>query len=297
MPPLTARVDSIRAADPRSPRWSEAVGARGAGFGCGQRLANCRMLREHPTCSRGPRIPLSRANICPAFRAQSYITGQLCTIQAEKSTRNGGAKMRVFGLLRVSKETNGNSLAGQRQAIEAEAALRGWDVVAWYEETVSGSGRKDRPELERALAGLEAGEADALVVSKLDRLTRSMLQFAGLMERAKRQGWRVVALNVNVDTATPAGKMLVNNVMSAAEFEREMIAERTRDALRVRRAEGKPISRATVPPDVAKRIKRAHRRGSSLATIARTLNRDGIPTARGGKEWHRSTVRTVLQRA
>ncbi len=204
--------------------------------------------------------------------------------------------MRVFGLLRISKETNGNSLAGQRQAIEAEAALRGWDVVDWFEETVTGSGKKQRPELARALAGLEAGDADALVVSKLDRLSRSMLQFAGLMERAAKQGWRVVALNVNVDTSTPAGKMLVQNVMSAAEFERAMIAERTRDALAVRRAEGKPISGPTIPDDVVKRIQRAHRRGSSLATIAQTLNRDGIPTARGGKEWHRSTVRGVLQR-
>lgn len=206
--------------------------------------------------------------------------------------------MRVFGLLRVSKATNGSSLAAQRAAIEAEAELRGWEIADWVEETVSGSGRKARPKLEQALAELAAGKAEAIVVSKLDRLSRSMLDFAKLMADAKKQGWRVIALNVNVDTSTPAGKMLVNNVMSAAEFEREMIGERTRDALAVKRAEGVKLGRPRqLPDDVVAKIKRWRKDGATLQAIADRLNEQGVPTAHSGKPWGTSSVDAVLKRA
>jgi DNA invertase Pin-like site-specific DNA recombinase len=225
-----------------------------------------------------------------------YITVRLCTICVSKSTRKAAA-VKVFGVLRVSKgATNGSSLAAQRAAIEDAAAREGWDVE-WVEEIVTGSGKRSRPQLESALAALDRGEAAALVGSKIDRIARSMIAFVSMMERAERNGWTIFSLDLGVDFRTPQGRLVFRQLASVAEFERELIAARTRDALRVKRAEGKTISRPTIPADVVKRIKRAHRRGSSLATIARTLNRDGIPTARGGKEWRRSTVRAVLQRA
>jgi DNA invertase Pin-like site-specific DNA recombinase len=204
--------------------------------------------------------------------------------------------MQVFGVLRVSKgATNGSSLKAQRAAIEEAAGREGWDVD-WIEEVVTGSGKRARPKLERALDALDAAGEGVLVASKIDRIARSMIAFVSMMERAQANGWTIYVTDLGVDFRTPQGRLVFRQLASVAEFERELIAARTRDALRVKRAEGKPISRATVPPDVVKRIKRAHRRGSSLATIARTLNRDDIPTARGGKEWHRSTVRAVLQR-
>jgi DNA invertase Pin-like site-specific DNA recombinase len=204
--------------------------------------------------------------------------------------------MRVFGVLRISKgATNGASLKVQRATIEAAAKPGRWDV-AWIEEVVTGTGKRARPDFEAALDALDRGEAAALVVSKIDRLSRSIIDFAQMLKRSRANGWKIIALDMGVDFSTPQGKLLANQLIAFAEYEAEIIGARTRDALRLKRSEGRAISRPTIPAKVEKRIRRAHRRGSSLATIARTLNRDGIPTARGGQEWRRSTVRGVLQR-
>jgi DNA invertase Pin-like site-specific DNA recombinase len=85
---------------------------------------------------------------------------------------------------------------------------------------------------------LEAGQADALVVAKLDRLSRSVGDFAGLMDLARRQGWALIALDLGVDTTTPAGEMMANVMASFAQFERRVIAQRTKDALAQAKARG-----------------------------------------------------------
>jgi DNA invertase Pin-like site-specific DNA recombinase len=163
-------------------------------------------------------------------------------------------------------------------------------------ETVTGSGKRSRPQLDRALASLDRGEAAALVVSKIDRLSRSIIAFARMIERSRDNGWKLIALDMGVDFGTPQGKLLGNQLIAFAEYEREIIAARTRDVLRAKRAEGKPISRPTIAPDVVARIRRANRRGTSLSKIAARLDRDGIPTARGGR-WRASTVAGVLKAA
>jgi DNA invertase Pin-like site-specific DNA recombinase len=201
--------------------------------------------------------------------------------------------MRVFAVLRISKgATNGASLKVQRATIEA-AASDDWQID-WVEEVITGTGKRTRPELDAALDALDRGEADALVVSKVDRLSRSIIAFAHILKRSREHGWRLIALDLGVDFSTPQGKLVGNQMISFAEYEAEIIGARTKDALRVKRAEGKAISRPTIPADVAKRIRRQHRAGWSLAKIAAKLNADGIPTARGGSEWHRSTVRGVV---
>lgn len=204
--------------------------------------------------------------------------------------------IKVVAVLRVSKgATNGASLKVQRSTIEA-AAKPDWDIE-WIEETVTGTGKRARPKLDAALDALDRGDADLLVVSKVDRLSRSIIAFAQILKRSRANGWSLIALDMGVDFNTPSGKLLGNQMISFAEYEAEIIGARTKDALRVKRAEGKAISRPTVTAVVAKRIRRQHRQGWSLAKIAARLNSDAIPTARGGREWHRSTVRGVLQRA
>src|SRR6516165_9307386 len=118
--------------------------------------------------------------------------------------------MRVIGYVRVSTEEQAMSGAGlqaQRAAIAREARRRGWELVETIEDR--GYSAKDlrRPGVQEALRALEAGEAKALVVAKLDRLSRSMLDFASLMATAQKQHWALVALDVAVDTSTPAGEM------------------------------------------------------------------------------------------
>jgi DNA invertase Pin-like site-specific DNA recombinase len=107
----------------------------------------------------------------------------------------------------VSTEEQADSRAGleaQRAAIEVECERRGWQVVGVLED--AGYSAKDvrRPGVRAALEELERGRADALVVAKLDRLSRSMLDFTAVMARAQAQRWALVALDCAVDTTTPA---------------------------------------------------------------------------------------------
>ena len=112
--------------------------------------------------------------------------------------------------------------------------------VQWVEDR--GCSAKDlrRPGIREALRLLAAGDADALVVAKLDRLSRSLLDFSGLVEQSRRERWQLVALDLGVDTSTPSGEMLANVLASFAQFERRLIGQRTAEALRAskRRASG-----------------------------------------------------------
>jgi DNA invertase Pin-like site-specific DNA recombinase len=206
--------------------------------------------------------------------------------------------MRVLGHVRVSTSEQASSGAGldaQRAPIAAEAERRSWHVE-WIED--AGCSAKDlrRPGIQEALRRLHAGEADALVIAKLDRLSRSLLDFAAVTAQAQRQGWKVVALDLGVDTSTPSGEMLANVLASFAQFERRLIGQRTSEALRAKRAAGVRLGRPrALRDDVRQRIVAARRSGATYATIARVLNSDGIPTAHGADRWQPSTVAWALR--
>jgi DNA invertase Pin-like site-specific DNA recombinase len=212
-----------------------------------------------------------------------------------------GGGMRVIGYVRVSTSEqahSGASVKGQREAIRAEAARRGWKLVRFYTDTASGKSLAGREGLAQAVRVLERGQADALVVAKLDRLSRSLLDFAGLMDRSGRMGWSLVALDVGVDTTTPSGEAMVGVLAVFAQFERRLIAQRTKDALAVRRAEGVRLGRPTsVPVAVSKRLSLLRKSGMSYHAIADMVNSEGIPTAQGGARWYAATVRKVLVRS
>jgi DNA invertase Pin-like site-specific DNA recombinase len=155
-----------------------------------------------------------------------------------------------------------------------------------------------RPGVRRALEELQRGGADVLVVAKLDRLSRSMLDFTALMAQAQRRGWALVALDAPVDITSPAGEAMANILATFAQFERRLIAQRTRDALAQKKAEGVRLGRPRqLPSKVRARIKRRRKTGISLSAIANELNRDRVPTAHGGRRWYASTVRAVLRSA
>ena len=207
--------------------------------------------------------------------------------------------VKVLGYARVSTAEQGLSGAGleaQCATIAAECERRGWQLVECVQDVGYSGKNMKRPGLVGALEALRAGEADALVVAKLDRLSRSTLDFAGIMADSQRQGWGVVALDVNVDTTTPSGEAMVNMLATFAQFERRVISQRTKDALAVKRAEGKVFGpKPRLPLAVATRIRHERSSGASLQSIADALNADGIPTAHGGEQWWPSTVRGVLR--
>lgn len=205
--------------------------------------------------------------------------------------------MRAVGYARVSTEEQadeGGSLEAQRAAIEREAERRGWELVEVFRDTASGKSLNGRHGLQKALRTLERREAGILVVAKLDRLSRSLKDFADMMERATRKGWALVALDLGVDTTTPSGELCAHLMASVAQWERRAIGQRTKDALAVKRAQGTRLGRPPIlPPGVRRSIVRMRARGLSYAEIARRLNRRRVPTAQGGREWWPATVRKV----
>lgn len=205
----------------------------------------------------------------------------------------------VVGYVRVStgeQAESGLGMTAQRAAIQAEADRRGWTVIAWHEDAgVSGKSMAKREGLANALAAVESREAAGIVVAKLDRLSRSLVDFAGLMARAQGDGWNLVALDLGIDLATPAGEFMASVMASAAQWERRIIGQRTRDALAIKKAEGVTLGRpSALDPIVRTRIIEAHARGGSFAAIARDLEADAVPTAQGGARWWPSTIRAIV---
>jgi DNA invertase Pin-like site-specific DNA recombinase len=208
---------------------------------------------------------------------------------------------RVIGYTRVSTDeqaSSGAGLAAQRAAILAEAERRGWHLVEVIED--AGFSGKDlrRPGIAVVLEALRKRRADVLVVAKLDRLSRSLLDLAGLMAVATKEHWALVALDVNVDTTTASGRAMAGMMGVFAQLERDMIGERTKSALTVKRAQGVRLGRPpTLPPAVVQRIETAREAGQTWTAIAEALNLDGVPTAHGGREWYPSTVTKVARSA
>src|ERR1035437_1326039 len=148
----------------------------------------------------------------------------------KNSTGTAPEVIRAVGYRRVStveQADSGAGLAAQQLIIEAEAARRGWVLVEVHtDEAASGKSLVGRVALEAAITAVESGRADVLVVAKLDRLSRSLLDFANLMARAQTKGWNLVALDLGIDLSTPAGEFLASVMASAAQWERRIIGQR-----------------------------------------------------------------------
>lgn len=218
-----------------------------------------------------------------------------------KATPETPARVRCIGYVRVSSEEQAASRAGldgQRKTIIAEVERRGWELVEIVEDAGYSAKNLDRPGIQRALSMLQgrSRQADALMVAKLDRLSRSIADAGELLERSLAKGWSLVALDVAVDTSSPSGEAMAGMMAVWARLERRMIGERTKTALAAKRAQGVRLGRRReLAADVVAWIVGQHRAGASLAAIARALNDRGEPTAHGGAKWYPSTVRAVVR--
>ena len=208
--------------------------------------------------------------------------------------------MRAIGYCRVSTAEQGDSKAGleaQAATIRAEAAHRGWDLLDVRQDVASGKSLRHRDELGRTLRDLRDHNADALIVAKLDRLSRSVLDFAGVMETAAEEGWSLVVLDLAVDTTTTNGKLIAHIMIALAQWERELIGDRTKAALTAVRARGTRLGRPSgIDAETLRLIRVLRSSGKSWQGIADALAAEGVPTAQGGR-WHAATVRKIHERA
>ena len=180
--------------------------------------------------------------------------------------------MQVLGYVRVSTEEQGRSgigLEAQREAIAAECERRGWVLLEVIEDAGYSAKNLNRPGIQSALDRLKAGEAEGLVAAKMDRLSRSLLNFASLMEDSVEQGWQLVALDGAADTTTPQGKMMAGVLATFAQYERDIIGERVRATHQVQRRNGKRMGRKRQTPEaLIERIVGEREQGSTLQAIA-----------------------------
>jgi site-specific DNA recombinase len=153
-----------------------------------------------------------------------------CAIYTRKSTEEG-------------LEQEFNSLDAQRESGEAyikSQAHEGWVCLpAHYDDGGFTGGNMDRPAVKRLLADIEAGRIDSVVVYKVDRLSRSLLDFAKMMETFDEHHISFVSVTQQFNTASSMGRLVLNVLLSFAQFEREIISERTRDKIAAARRKGK----------------------------------------------------------
>lgn len=207
----------------------------------------------------------------------------------------------MIGYLRVSTEEQANSglgLDAQRETIQRYADAQGWDVI-WYLDEGLSAKSLDRPQLQAALTRLHViakrRDVDGIVVAKLDRLSRSVHDFSGLLKLAAARKWSVVAIDLGVDTSTPTGKLVANVMMSVAEWEREVIGERTSAAMQAAKRAGKHMGRVSVLPEATGERLMTLRATHTIAHTADALNAEGCTTATGAP-WSANTVAKVHKR-
>lgn len=201
----------------------------------------------------------------------------------------------VLGYTRVSTDeqaASGAGLVAQHDSIEDAALRRGWSVE-WHSDPGK-SGKAVNPGLRSALDLLADGQADALVVTKMDRIARSAIHALEIIETAQEQGWALIVLDMNLDMTTPAGRAMARMLAVFAEFERDLISQRTKEAMAAKSRAGKHMGRPRLAPtDVVRRIVAAREGGASFGSIARGLTEDAVLSPSGLRTWHESSVRRL----
>ena len=204
--------------------------------------------------------------------------------------------MKVVGYARVStreQAENGHSLAHQRNTLLAEAEHRGWDMTI-IEDAGYTARNMDRQGIKRAMRLLKAGKAEALVVTKLDRVARSTVDFGKLLERAMKQRWNFVTLDFGLDMTTTNGRLVARILAAVAEWESETIGDRVKDGMAQAKAEGARFGKGRMANEqTVARILELRAQGLSFAKIAEVLDDDSIPTPNGGRRWYTSTVSRI----
>ncbi len=219
--------------------------------------------------------------------------------------------MKAIGYIRVSTEEQakgGISLEHQREKVRAYCELHEMeltDVVA--DEGMSAKTISTRPGALKVLQAAAEGSIDAVVVYKLDRLFRNAQEALEVAEELNRQGVALHSVTESIDTHSAIGKFFFTIMAACAEMERNLVAERTRDAIRHKKANGKIYNHVPygyrregdmLVPDMIeqgriKKMCRLHQQGYNYAEIARIFNEEGIPAKKGGR-WYAQTVKNIL---
>jgi len=215
--------------------------------------------------------------------------------------------MKVIGYTRVSTEeqaTSGVSLQAQVEKLRAYASCYDLEIVEIIEDGGQSAKSLNRPGIQRALQMMREGQAAGLLVAKLDRLTRSIVDLNTLIseyfsEKSKYQS-TLFSVADQVDTRSAGGRLVLNVLMSVAQWEREAIGERTKAALSYKKSQGVKLGRPEkqiIDPEEVRTfnyIKELRAQGLTYRAIAERLQAEGYKTFRGGK-WYATSVKNILE--
>jgi|SRR5262245_52269134 len=222
---------------------------------------------------------------------------------------------RAIGYVRVSTEKQadgGVSLEAQEQKIRAMAVVKDVELVDVIVDAGESAKSLQRPGMARLLELVDRKAVDTVIIAKLDRLTRSVVDLGELLTRFKKRGVTLVSVADSLDTRTATGRMVMNVMMSIAQWEREAISERTQDALSAKRsknerignvafgyrlsADGIHVERDELEQAILARIRTMKAAGRTLRQIADDLNIAGIRTRRQSA-WRHQYVANALRDA
>lgn len=231
----------------------------------------------------------------------------------------------LLAILRTSTNKQQNSITIQRQKIEAWSFVSGKPVLFLPEFIVEGeSGRKERREsIEKAIQLLKEGKISGIIVSKLDRMARSISETVRIVDEINKLSGQLVVLDPQVDTSTVMGKGFFYMSAVLLQMEAEMTAERTQqtmDELKrtgrrasghipygfeldptsdLRTADGHRLSKYRLVPheiEIIKRVCKEREIGMSWRKIVERLNNEGVPTKEGKGPWHITPLKTIYAR-
>ena len=222
--------------------------------------------------------------------------------------------MQAVGYVRVSTERQadqGVSLDAQDAKVRAMATVQGATLVDVIVDGGESAKSLNRPGLQRLLALVNGGKVQAVIVAKLDRLTRSVKDLCGLLELLEKKKVALISVAESLDTSSAAGRLVITIMGAVSQWEREAIGERTRDALGHKKRSGERVGNIEygyrlardgkhVEPDFAeqavlKEIGRLRAGGGTLRGIAAALNGRALRTRRG-TAWRHEHIARVIKR-
>ena len=223
--------------------------------------------------------------------------------------------MKAVLYIRCSTEgqaVDGVSLEAQLAKLNAWAALHDATIISTHTDAGISGTREDRPGLAAAVADA-CRERAALVAYSISRLSRSTSHTIALADTLARSGADLVSLTEQIDTTTAAGRMVFRLMGSLAEFERDLIAERTRSALALKKSRNERTGAVPFGYDLADNgidlvpnatqqealalIAELRAAGLSLRDIAQALTDRNIPTSKGNSQWKHTTIARIVTRA
>ena len=221
--------------------------------------------------------------------------------------------MKLIGYIRVSSEgqADNSSLDDQQERITAYCTALNHELVSTYQDVQSGGRSENRKGLQTAIADVLAGKADGIIVLKLDRLGRRASDVLTLIDKELQPNNKaLVVVDMNMDTSTPTGKLVLTMLAGVAEFEKSQINQRTANGKKARaktspyanggapkfgcKADNKNLIADDKEQETINIIRKHHKSGKSRQAIADYLNKNNIPSKRGGR-WSGTTVGRVIE--